>query len=345
MNTRQLDPRRIPNRFRLQTLIEEDIILTLLEVGRWEKVLEYASLLLTREHSKTVDQQDNEAMATAYYALATRERELNQVEAAYKNYAEARKLNPSPWLSSNLFRNVGLVYLKEKKFAEAAKEFHQGVAFTEQHPELRGALPALYNYWGLALTRAALQAKQDPSEGLKIFEQTTQLYRTIFTEMQVSETEQARSHDWQSHQFHRGMVLCEITEQMINDKSVETQVIEKNLRSAEKLLLGSLEGRIVNKADGQRLGDVCVWLGRVYTGLHLFDNARTYLLRARGYFHTFFKEDDTVSQTKDVDARLAALPIAINSSPLQLHSAFATEKVNPITMDMSVTSNKTSPAP
>lgn len=325
MNSRSLDPRRIPNNFRLQTYIDEetaiakelldsklladhnssdlaDIALICLESGNWKDALAYSALALKAEEQKTADAQDKEVMAIAHYITATRERESNHLDAALAEYDLADELAQTDWLKSNIYRNRGLVYLKDKNFVEAAEIFEEAVHFTASStdPDLRGSLPALYNYWALTVTRAALAEKQDPARGLELFERTTALYATIFAEKHITALEQLRSHDWQSHQFHRGMVLCEIAEQEINEKGVVAD--PDKLKKAQELLLGVLQARIANRADDQRLGDVCVWLGRIFTA-----NARVYLERALGHYTAAFPGVPDAMQLKDVRTRLAPL--------------------------------------
>ncbi|OGT43430.1 MAG: hypothetical protein A3F42_03235 [Gammaproteobacteria bacterium RIFCSPHIGHO2_12_FULL_37_34] len=329
MNVRPLDPQRIPNNFRLQSYIEEELTkantiikseehkkftsnelidfgLIYLEIGNWDKAKSFYCEALTLEQAKPEYLQDKEVLATVYYISATMKREKNNCLSAIKNYAIAEHLAQSDWLKSNIFRNLGLVYLKMADFEVAAKIFKQGLDFTNQVIALRGSLPAFKNYYGLSLTRAALKNKQDPTEGLKTLEETTLLYGKIFLEKNVSETDQLKSHDFQSHQFHRGMILCEMAEHQDEDKAMSVQ---DKFQHAEQLLQGALAGRIANKADEQRLGDTCAWLGRIYIGLKQIENAQQYFEKALRYYQTAFSNVPDAKQIKDVQTRLAGLKL------------------------------------
>lgn len=324
-----MNPRRIPNNFRLQTYIDEElnlaqellatkprdertsedlanIALAFLEVGNWVEATKHCEHGLSIENEKPEELRNKEMMAVFHYILATRDRELNQCDEARAQYKKAEELTQSNWLKSNILRNLGLVYLKEQKFSEAADIFKQGVEFTATDSELRGALPAMHNYWALCSTRSALKAQQDPADGLKIFADTTELYNQIFDEKEFSEADKLKCHDWQSHQFHRGMVLCEMGE-----KENET-IAETKFQQAEKLLLNVLEGRKANKADDQRLGDVCAWLGRTYTGLKQTENARQFFYLALRYYNKAFPKVSAdapdAKQITEVVARVDALP-------------------------------------
>lgn len=315
-------PRGIVNNFRLQTLIEKEIavadamttknnleqlsshdlvnlMLTYLEIGDWKKVDKYATAAQQIEAIKPTDQQDKEVLATVSYALGTKSRELNDCEKAHEHLNQASLLAKSDWLKSNIYRNRGLIYLKQKKFAAAAAEFKQGLDLASQDNDLRGSLPALFNYYALSTTRAALQLKEASEIGLQLFQETTTFYQTIFAEKKIEAGLQLKSHDWQSHQYHRGMVLCEIAE-LQNNKDINC------LHEAESLLLGSLAGRKANRADNQRLGDVNVWLGRVYVCLNDTVKARAYFTDALKHFRLAFQKP--ALQVLDVSARLLSLP-------------------------------------
>lgn len=351
----RLSPQRIPNHFRYQVYIEEEIAkaeklfpaqyrylvklanreakiteeekllgekqlkelsstelvdlgLIFMEVGNWPAVNSLASLVQTREEQSSSDTDSKGMLATVAYMRGTRLRELNDCAAAHVEFKKAWEFAQSDWLKSNILRNVGLTYLKPQEFTAAADEFKKAYEFTRTHSaeELRGALPALLNYQALCTTRAALSQKQDPTEGLALFELTTKLYETIFAEKQFSKDAQLKCHDWQSHQCHRGMILCEIAEQNPEDKEENP----KRLRQAETLILGALEGRRANKADDQRLGDSCQWLGRIYSGLGQWEQAKEYFETALGHFRKSFPNDPNAKQITDVKKRLSDLPIA-----------------------------------
>ena len=171
-----------------------------------------------------------------------------------------------------------MVYLKTQDYLTAKNFFKLALDFTSQdsHAELRGSLPALYNYYALSITKAALKSNESPAEGIELLEYTTRLYKTIFKEKEISDDYQCRSHDWQSHQFHRGMILCELAEK---ENKMDAQ---KKFSQAEELLTGNaLAGRIANKADDQRLADVYSWLGRTAKGLNQTTEMQPSILKKR----------------------------------------------------------------
>lgn len=344
-----LDPERIPNNFRIQTYIEEEIAktkqlpleeksgalqsqalatiaLTFLEIGDFCTVEFYAKKVLQIESVKPLESQDQLALATAHYVLATKKRELNNCVEAIAEYRETLKLNnpSSTWLESNVLRNLGLCYIKMKNFSEATEVFKTAIDCAMTDSSLRGSLPALYNYYALSLTRGALAREKSPEEGLKMFERTTQLYQEIFNEKNISQADQLRSHDWQSHQFHRGMVLCELAEKEGNKKAALAKFYE-----AEHLLSGALEGRIANHADDQRLGDIKRWLSRVYEGLSKITLSihRTYLEEALAHYSLAFprssKEESEAPQIQEIRLKLDQIEKAsAERSPLADNSVF-----------------------
>lgn len=344
MNVRPFNPRRIPNHFRLQSYIEEelnhakvklesedhstftsqeliDFGLIYLEIGHWDKAKSFYDAALNLEQAKSDDLQDKEVIATVHYISATMKREKNDCLDAIAEYEKAKRLAQSDWLKSNLFRNLGLAYLKMTDFETAAKIFKEGLDFTDQvsRPALRGAIPAMKNYWALSLTRSALKNKQDPSEGLKALNETTKLYNEIFLEKNISKENQLKSHDFQSHLFHSGMVICEIAEQK---KYGYAKEIQDKLIESEQLLLTALAGRIANKADEQRLGDVCAWLGRTYAQSNQTKNAQEYFKKALRCYCIAFANDPEAKQIKDVKMRLTNLNPSVEE-PEVVRSALA----------------------
>ncbi len=348
------NPRIIPSHFRLQPCIDEeltkatalleekkldsadyvDIGLAFLEIGDWPSVIKYSLEALKLEEEKTLDKRSNEIIASAHYMIATQKRELNDCDGALSQYTIAIGLAQSPWLKSNLLRNMGLVHLKKQDYIAAAKIFKEAFDFTNQESnlELRGSLPALYNYYGLSLIKAALKSNQDPAVGIKVLEETTQLYKAIFKEKNIIEAGQRRSHDWQSHQFHRGMILCELAEKHYkhteDDKS--SADYQNMFRNAEELLLGALAGRKENKADDQRLGDVYVWLGRTAVGLKNIKMATEYFERALVHYKKAFPtapepSAQDANQIKDVRSRLAELR-KLNKSERNLFEFWSTNR-------------------
>lgn len=319
MKTR--NPRRSADNFRLQTYIEEelaeakklekqdhlssdeliDIALAYLEIGDWKTVRKYVELALEQEKT------NKEINATAHYINGTINRELNDCKGAHADFKQANDIAKSDWLKVNIQRNEGLTYLKEKEFEIAATTFQSALDFASKcasKDELRGCIPALSNYFGLSQARAAIKLSKDPAQGLATLENTTQLYETIFAEKKITESERRKSHDWQSHQFHRGMILCEIAETKIK----EEKTAENMFQQAETLLLGALVGRIENKADEQRLGDVCGWLGRTYAGFKQYEKSQEYFEKALNYYKVAFATATTeVSQIKDINTRLENL--------------------------------------
>ena len=334
-----LNPREIPNNFRMQPLIEQglaeakelletksedtlspaelvNLALIYMEIGSWVNVDKYASFALAAEDTSITP--SNENRATVLYALATRKRELNFCEEALADFTQAQQLAESDWLKSNLLRNIGLVYLKLQRFQEAHQYFQQGYEFILHSSDttLRGSLPALANYSALALGRAALASGEDPAPCIALFDETSSRYDAIFTEKGISdEVIRRRSNDYISHCVHRGMILCEISEKhVLEDHSV-------NLLAAEKILIEALNSRKENKADGQRLGDVCVWLGRVYERLQRTEEAKQSYDEALLHYKTVFASEDA-KQISDVKKRLTNLTFAVSIASLTLNSSF-----------------------
>lgn len=332
MNTRglgSLEVERIPNNLRMQKFIEEElekvnyllaqtkpeelsnetlskIGLVFLELGQFQKVEEYFSKVLAQKSTNT------EVIATSHYGLAVIKREMNECDAALAEFKDALNLAKSPWLKSNILRNSALAYLKQTKFELAAQTFKQAidevVTSLPIHPELLGSLPALYNYHGLSLARAGLtneEQKNNLELGLKEFDIAAKHYESFAKQGFNLEN----SHDYQSHVFHRGMILCESTEKYGSSDPSKSQ---NDLKKAEELLLKSLAGREKNKADAQRIGDVCEWLGRVYIGLKDMKKAAQYLESALLNFRKILGE--VAMQTVRVKKRLADLKafVALN---------------------------------
>ena len=332
MDSRLLNPRKIPDNFRMQTYIEEalknadrvlekitrqewiDLALTYMEKGDWNQATFCRGNAAKGVQSDSSE--DREIKATIHYISATTKREQNDCEQAIREYQEAEKLAQSDWLKGNLIRNLGLVYLKQTEFTKAAEIFKQGVEFLEGKSEFAGSLPAMKNYHALTKTRAALKDKKDSHEGLKLFAETTALYEKIFAERNISENEKLKSHDFQSHQFHRGMILCEIAESENKDNKSKEKFLQ-----AEELLIGAFRGRKENKADGQRLGDTAVWLGRVAVGLNNLEIAKNYFEQALEFYREVFPsklDAPEAKQIQDVKARLEKLKLFMETQNYQL---------------------------
>ena len=303
----RLHPRDIPNNFRFQFLIEDeltkakellktpekltskdyaDIALVYMEVGDKINSVKYAEQALTMEEQIPLPN-DNEAVATAKYVSANRARDRGDIDTAKELIQESFEKAQSPWLISNIYRCRGLIFLKEESFLIAAGHFQTAIDYFEDDNSaeaLHGSLPALKNYVALASAKALLKCdeltKYKIEEVFKKFQAATALYETMFAERQISDAQKEKSHDWQSHQFHRGMVLCEIAEKYA-ELNIEFYPIQKAI--ALKLLLTAYEGRIANKADDQRLGDVCKWISRAYKLLGDTDNAAKYSHRAESH--------------------------------------------------------------
>jgi tetratricopeptide (TPR) repeat protein len=320
------NPREIPNNLRMQPLIDQglaeakallaaksedtlsavelvNLALTYMEIGNWISVEKYASLALTAEAIN--DTPSNENKATALYALATRKRELNFCEEALIEFAQAQQFAESDWLKSNILRNIGLVYLKQQRFQDAHQCFQDAYGFVSRSSDitLGGSLPALANYSALALSRAALASGESPVPSLVLFDSASKEFDAIFTWKKImDEVARRRSHDYISHCVHRGMILCEFSEKHPSEDH------SANLLVAEKTLIEALNSRKENKADGQRLGDVCVWLGRVYERLHKIQSAKLSYDEALLQYRTVFTSEDA-QQISDVKKRLANLPV------------------------------------
>jgi tetratricopeptide (TPR) repeat protein len=317
-----LNPARITNNFRLQTLIEAELdeakkllatkskeeltsadlanlALIFLETANWDAGKLYIADMLALEEKKPEGSKDIESLCTVHYLSATEKREANRCDEALKEYQEALNTTKSDWLKGNLLRNIGLVYLKKQEFDTAADFFKQALDFTEScdsRAELRGSIPALSNYYGLSLTRQALKLSQDPAAGLKVLEDTTKLYETIFTEKGISAQDRLKAHDYNSHLCHRGMVLCEMAENKL--------ATQEMLQQSEKLLLEALTCRRENKARDQIMGDACMWLGRIYVQLNQIENAKDYFKKALAHYQVTFAKTPDAMHIKDVIARL-----------------------------------------
>lgn len=164
-----------------------------------------------------------------------------------------------------------IVYLKLQKFSESHQYFQQAYKLVSDSTalKLRGSLPALSNYMALTLGRTVLASGENPAVCIQLFDETSHLYDTLFTEKGISdEVVRRRSNDYISHCTHRGMIICEISEKYPSEDH------NTNLLVAENILLEALKSRKENKADGQKLGDVCVWLGRIYERLHRIEEAK-----------------------------------------------------------------------
>jgi hypothetical protein len=106
------------------------------------------------------------------------------------------------------------------------------------------------------------------------------------------------------------MILCEMAEKKYKETEDKRADAQNKFRKSEELLLGALAGRIQNKADDQRLGDVYVWLGRTAVGLNQIKNATQYFEKSlTRYNNAFPKAPDAqdVHQIKDVRSRLGEL--------------------------------------
>jgi|GEM_PF-3158683 len=263
-----------------------------------QEMLQEITQLLSKS-PKELDITDKEIKAKLYYSIAVMYRENNYCDEAIKEFDLAEDIAQSAWLKSNIMRNRGLVYLKlgtlqadAKRFEEAARLFEEGARiFKEAYEfvlpieELRGSLPALKNYWALTLSRAALARGKYPEQGRRLFEETSALYQTIFAEKNFTPEQILKCHDWQSHQFHRAMILCEMTEAKVITEKTE---IQKALEEAVPLFLGVLEGRLANRADNQRVGDAYEWLGRTYFGLNRIYEAQKYFKKSLAHYIAAF---------------------------------------------------------
>ncbi len=298
------DPRDIPNNFRRQSFIEQGLreaktlletktddtltsvervklALIYMESGNKDLALKYASLASAAEGEAVAPLNENKA--TALYVLATLKRETNCFEEALANCAQAQQLAESNWLKSNLLRNIGLVHLTEKRFEAAYRSFQEAYNLVSQcgEPALRGSLPALSNYSALAFGREALASGKDSSRWMTLFDETSQLYETIFKEKEISpEIACIDANDYISHCVHRVMILCERSEKYPLEDH------DENLLHAEKELLKALETRQKNKVGEQRLGDTCEWLGRVYERLNRNTEAMALYKKAKSYYET-----------------------------------------------------------
>ena len=184
-------------------------------------------------------------------------------------------------------------FLKQNKFDLAAAEFREAIdeVVISLEPDLNGSLPALYNYLGLSLAKSGLAHQEQKANlelGLEAFERAA----TLYEKFSQKGFDLSNSHDYQSHLFHRGMILCESVEKYGQANFSE---FKNKLLHAEKLLLISLAGREKNKADEQRIGDVCEWLGRIYVGLKETEKAAQYFLLAHPQFQNLFMRFDVVA--------------------------------------------------
>ena len=297
-----------------------NLALIYMEIGDWDSVDKYTSRVLLDEATNVT--LSNEHKAIALYALGTRKRELNFCEEALSDYTQAQQLAKSDWLKSNLLRNLGLVHLKQQRFQEAHNYFQDAYEFvlTSNDPELRGSLPALLNYSALALGRAALASDKNPAPSIALFDEASSLYDTIFTEKGINDdVARRRSNDYISHCVHRGMILCESSEKHPSENH------NLNLLHAEGIFLEALKSRKENKADGQRLGDVCGWLGRVYERLQKIEASKQAYNEALSHYRTIFSSEDA-KQISDVKSRLAHLTFGnVVVSTLTQHGTFRPE--------------------
>lgn len=333
------DPREIPNNFRMQPLVDQGIVaaeellqtkseedlsldelvnlsLIYMEIGNWSNVKKYADRVLAVEASNT--SLINENKATALYASATGEREFNLCKEAEEHFLAAQTLTQSDWLKSNILRNLGLVYLKLQKFSESHQYFQQAYELVSDSTDLklRGSLPALSNYMALTLGRTVLASGDNPGICIQLFDETSHLYDTLFTEKGISdEVIRRRSNDYISHCTHRGMIICEISEKYPSEDH------NANLLAAENILLEALKSRKENKADGQRLGDVCIWLGRVYERLHRIEEAKQSYYDALEHYRKVFTSEEA-KQIVDTKSRLTNLSFKnVSIESLVLNSA------------------------
>lgn len=303
-----LNPRRIPSHFRFQFDIEIDfndaqlllrhpesltsndyvnIALAYMETGDKEKTGKFAEQALEIENQKEETEKNYETIATANYILATLSREIDNIPKAKQLIKEALSQTWDLWLTTNLYRCLGITYLKEKKFDLAIAEFHKATVLVieDKYHDLQGSLPALKNYGALAFAKSVLAKNkllvEDVQAVLRAFKEVTAIYEKMFSEQKISAINQLKSHDFQSHQFHRGMVLCELAEKCVEQK-IEFDASQKE--AALSLLLAAHEGRIANKADDQRLADVCKWIARVYKLLGASQKEKEYTEKADHHF-------------------------------------------------------------
>ncbi|EKD73862.1 MAG: hypothetical protein ACD_45C00169G0001 [uncultured bacterium] len=322
-----LSPQDIPNHYRLQELIEwewqkvllrlkktepldnEDLAnigLVFLEKGKFKADQAYKGAEFYFNEALAAEEKadisDREIMAACHYGLATMKRENNACDEALAEFKQALELTESDWLKSNILRNEGLAYLKQEKFALAAEQFSDAidVVVANEDEELNGSLPALYNYWGLCLARQGLAEdnKKLLEQGEKKLAVAAQLYQNAGRKG----VNLNNSHDYQSHCFHRGMILVESVERQFN-------LIFK-LEEAEQLLESALFYRKQNKADGQRIGDVFMLLGRACKASEKLEKAIQHFDDALKEYGTVFGPDakqmkNALKALQDARAELA----------------------------------------
>lgn len=270
------NPREIPNNFGMQSLIDAayaeaqahyvamsdpatlstalliDMTLAFLEVGQWDKVNQLATLVLDAQRRLPLSQTQS---STLHYALGTCQLETNELSKAFDSFNKALvKADADSWLLSNIYRNMGLLYLKRQEFERAIKFFLHAHITTEETTELRGALPAILNC--IALCKTQYNQYHGHQINLNEFEEVYATYQAIFTEKEITQHYQSR--DFISHQIDRGQVTIALCEAQPGDN------YQADLLDAEYCLSQALEARKANRADGVRLGDVCAHLGRVY---------------------------------------------------------------------------------
>lgn len=256
-----------------------NIALAYMEAGDKEKTIQFAEQVLKIETNKAPDKQNYALAAKAYYILATIFREVGELFKANLLLSKAFQWNWDIWLTTNLHRCAGITLLKQKEFARASYHFNKAcmLVANDKYFDLQDSLPALRNYYVLASAKLLFKkdniSEEEIQHILREFQSVTELYQAKFKERKISPQDQLKSHDWQSHQFHRGMVLCELAEKCAA-QHVAFDPAQKEAVLA--LLLAAYNARVANRADDQRLSDVCEWVARAHQLLGHTENADQY---------------------------------------------------------------------
>jgi hypothetical protein len=216
--------------------------------------------------------------------------------------------------------------LKLYAFREAASAFQArySLAANASDTELMGGAPALLNYMALSFAKETLASNNASKleRDIALFKKANALYANQFIARKFSPEEEKESHDYISHCIHLAMILCEASEKKMQIKHAPS------LQDAKELLIVGLERREKNNADAVRLGDVCVWLGRIHTQLEEREVARKYFHDAVQHYETIFPQ--SAPQILDANLRLTNLSYEVidTASLAELSALFFTSSTS-----------------
>ena len=313
-----------------------DLALTYVEVGDWNFV--NACIYLIERIEKANATQNPKIAPFILYIKGIASRENNQCQVAIEYFNSVISFTPqftlNSWLIANTYRNLGLAHLKNgdqskddvfknEELQKALNAFDIGCKFLESkiesEPKLAGSLPAMRNYRALLSCKIKIIKGEYPAEGLAEFAEVTRQYKESFAKMIGDKMGLEKSHDWQSHNLHQAMVHRQIVSQKLCRSQDEKT---ESLKRAMELTQEAIQGRIANKADGQRVGDAYFTLGEIHESfVELGSSAELYMCVAEARaaytsakWHFLGALGLHAQQTEKANAKLKALESQLSAA-------------------------------